>query len=61
VGTRGEFAFLGINGRSLTDNAADVMFTLAANTPIAGGIGKESVTERPTSVFPYVPPVPAGR
>jgi hypothetical protein len=43
------------NGRSLTDNAPDVMFTIAANTPISLGIGKESVTSKPSPAFPYVP------
>jgi hypothetical protein len=57
VGTAATFGFSGWNGRSLTDNAPDVMFSLAANTPISLGIGKESVTSKPTGIFPYVPPV----
>jgi hypothetical protein len=57
VGTPAAFSFLGWNGRSLIDNAPDVMFSLAANTPITLGIGKESVTANPTANFPYVPPV----
>jgi hypothetical protein len=32
------------------------MFSIAANTPVALGIGKESVTEKPTNAFPYMPP-----
>ena len=56
VGTPAAFGFSGWNGRSLIDNAPDVMFTLAANTPITLGIGKESVTAKPTATFPYVPP-----
>ncbi|MET0715150.1 MAG: DUF4331 family protein [Mycetocola sp.] len=60
VGSAAEFGFLGIDGRALTDNAADVMFTLAANTPITVGVGKESVTEPPSATFPYVPSAPAG-
>ena len=43
VGTPAAFGFVGWNGRSLTDNAPDVMFSLAANTPIRLAIGKESV------------------
>jgi len=54
VGTPASFSFAGWNGRSLTDNAPDVMFSLAANTPIRLGIGKESVTSKPTTTFPYV-------
>ena len=58
VGTPAAFSFLELNGRSLTDNAPNVMFSIAANTPIGLGIGKESVASRPTRTFPYVPPVP---
>jgi hypothetical protein len=35
------------------------MFSTAANTPISLGIGKESVTSKPSTIFPYVP-VPSG-
>jgi Domain of unknown function (DUF4331) len=57
IGTPAAFGFADWNGRSLTDNAPDVMFSFAANTPIRLGIGKESVTSKPTNVFPYVPAV----
>jgi hypothetical protein len=56
VGTPAVFGFAKWNGRSLTDNAPDVMFSLAANAPVTLGIGKESVTSKPTQTFPYVPP-----
>jgi len=55
IGTPAIFGFAGWNGRSLTDNAPDVMFSLAANTPVGLGIGKESVTSKPSKKFPYVP------
>jgi len=55
VGTPASFGFVEWNGRSLTDNAPDVMFTMAANTPIRLGIGKESVTSKPSTTFPYTP------
>jgi hypothetical protein len=55
VGTPASFGFLEWNGRSLTDNAPDVMFSIAANAPVHLGIGKESVTSKPTKTFPYVP------
>jgi len=58
IGTPAAFGFAGWNGRSLTDNAPDVMFSLAANTPIRLGIGKESVASKPKRAFPYVPAVP---
>ncbi|HEY0184923.1 MAG TPA: DUF4331 family protein [Rhodopila sp.] len=55
VGTPAVFGFAMWNGRSLTDNAPDVMFSIAANTPVRLGIGKESVTSKPSTTFPYVP------
>ncbi len=55
VGTMAIFGFVAWNGRSLTDNAPDVMFSIASNTPIRLGIGKESVTAKPSKAFPYVP------
>lgn len=55
VGTPAAFSFGGFNGRSLIDNAPDVMFTLAMNTPVTQGIGPESVTTKPSAAFPYVP------
>jgi len=57
IGTSAVFGFADWNGRSLIDNAPDVMFSIAANTPIRIGIGKESVTSKPLSTFPYVPKV----
>jgi len=61
VGTSAAFGFAGWNGRSLTDNAPDVMFSLAANTPVRLGIGKDSVTSKPSKTFPYVPAVGESR
>lgn len=55
VGTPAVFGFVEWNGRSLTDNAPDVMFSLAANTPVRLGIGRESVTSKPARSFPYMP------
>ena len=57
VGTQATFGFAEWNGRSLTDNAPDVMFSIAANTPVRLGIGKESVAAKPSKLFPYVPRV----
>ena len=57
VGTQATFGFAEWNGRSLTDNAPDVMFSIAANSPVHLGIGKESVTAKPSKTFPYVPAV----
>ncbi len=55
VGTPAAFGFAEWTGRSLTDNAPNIMFSKAANTPVSLGIGKESVTSKPSSGFPYVP------
>jgi hypothetical protein len=55
VGTPAAFGFAEWNGRSLTDNASDVMFSIASNTPIRLGIGKDSVSSKPSKIFPYVP------
>jgi len=55
VGTPAVFGFAQWNGRSLTDNAPDVMFSIAANTSVSLGIGKQSVTSKPSKIFPYVP------
>lgn len=61
VGTPAVFGFAEWNGRSLTDNAPNVMFSIAANTPVSLGIGKESVTSKPSKTFPYVPIAAEGR
>lgn len=55
VGTAAAFSFAGFNGRSLIDNAPEVMFSLATNTAVSLGIGPESVTAAPSDQFPYVP------
>jgi hypothetical protein len=55
IGTPAVLGFAEWNGRSLTDDAPDVMFSIAANTPVRLGIGKESVTAKPSKTFPYVP------
>jgi hypothetical protein len=58
VGTPAVFGFGDWNGRSLIDNAPDVMFSIATNSPVRLGIGKESVTSKPSTKFPYVPAAP---
>jgi hypothetical protein len=55
VGTPAAFGFAEWNGRTMTDNTPNVMFSIAANTPVSLGIGKESVTSKPSKTFPYVP------
>ncbi|GAA4563463.1 DUF4331 family protein [Planotetraspora kaengkrachanensis] len=58
IGTPASFGFAGWNGRSLTDNAPDVMFSFACDIPVTIGITRRSVTSEPTRTFPYVPPAP---
>lgn len=55
VGTPAVFGFAGWNGRSLIDNAPEVMFSVAANIPVRLGIGRESVEPAPSLTFPYLP------
>ena len=55
VGTPAAFGFAEWNGRSLTDNAPDVMFRSRRTRPVRLGIGKESVTAKPKQAFPYMP------
>jgi len=52
VGTAATFGFVKRNGRSLTDNASDAMFSLASNTPLGLGIAKESIASKPSRTFP---------
>ena len=51
------YGFAGCNGRTLTDNVVDVMFSLATNTAFTTGLTKDCGTARPTDTFPYVAPV----
>ncbi|GAA0291313.1 DUF4331 family protein [Kineococcus aurantiacus] len=57
VGTPASFDLLGWNGRNLTDDAPDVVFTLAADSPISLGLGRGSVPRSPSENFPYVSPI----
>jgi hypothetical protein len=55
IGTPTAYGFNELNGRSLTDNAPDVMFSLATNTAFTISLTKDSVITKPTTRFPYVP------
>jgi len=55
VGTQAVFGYGLWNGRSLTDSAPDVMFSLATNTALSTAVTKESVPFKPAGTFPYVP------
>lgn len=51
VGTIAHFDAQTFNGRALTDDAYDVMITLATNTPVADGVSPNA--SRTRSEFPY--------
>lgn len=57
VGSPASFGFAGWNGRSLTDNAPEVMFSLVADVAVTLGIGTESVSPAARPAFPYLPPL----
>jgi len=57
VGSQASFDFVDWNGRALTDNAPEVMCSLAVNAPVTIGVGRESVPAKPTKTFPYLSPV----
>jgi hypothetical protein len=52
IGTPAVFGFAGLNGRSLTDNAAEVMFSLVLNRAVPTGL----TAARHSAGFPYVVP-----
>jgi hypothetical protein len=51
IGTPAAFDFAGFNGRALTDNAMDVILTLATNTALSDGVVPDK--SRTRSEFPY--------
>jgi hypothetical protein len=54
VGTPATYGFAGINGRTLADNAPEVMFSLVLNTAVTSGL-TPAVSERLRAAsFPYV-------
>jgi hypothetical protein len=56
VGTPASFSFACRNGRCLTDNAPEVMFSLVTNRALSDGLGKRHAAGMPRRHFPYVPP-----
>jgi uncharacterized protein DUF4331 len=51
LGTPAAFDFVSLNGRRLTDDAMDVILTLATNTALGDGVAPDKDRTRP--VFPY--------
>jgi hypothetical protein len=56
VGTPAAFSFAGFNGRSLADNAPEVMYGLITNSGFPTGLTSESAAETRQPGFPYVVP-----
>jgi hypothetical protein len=61
VGTPAIFGFAKHNGRALTDNAPEVMFSMVLNAALSDGLRSSAATGTLRPDFPYVAsPVPAG-
>jgi hypothetical protein len=59
VGSPASYSFASRNGRGLTDNAPEVMFSLVTNRALSDGLGKRHAAGVPRRQFPYVPPPPS--
>jgi hypothetical protein len=55
IGTPASYGFAARNGRALTDNAPEVMFSLVTNSALSDGLTKRHATGTPRDEFPYVP------
>ncbi len=56
VGTPASYGFAGINGRTLADNAPEVMLSLALNTAVPSGLKPSVSGHLRSGKFPYVVP-----
>jgi hypothetical protein len=56
VGTTAAFSFAGFNGRTLADNAPEVMYGLVTNSAVPTGLVAASASETRQDKFPYVVP-----
>jgi hypothetical protein len=54
IGTPASFGFAGINGRTLADNAPEVMFSMVLNSATTSGLGPSTTAEQRRGQFPYV-------
>ena len=57
VGTAAEFGFAGFNGRTLADNAPEVMYSLITNSGFPTGLTSADAAQTRADEFPYVVPV----
>lgn len=58
IGTPAAYAFASRNGRTLADNAPEVMLSLVTNTAVPSGLKASVSQELRDSKFPYVVPAP---
>jgi hypothetical protein len=56
IGTAASFGFTGRNGRTLADNAPEVMLSLVTNTAVPAGLQPAVAAHLRTGTFPYVVP-----
>jgi hypothetical protein len=54
VGSPATYGFAIRNGRSLSDNAPEVMFSMMLNTPTGSGLGPKTNERQRTGKFPHV-------
>jgi len=58
VGSSANYGFAVRNGRDLTDNVPEVMFSLVTNRALSRGLEKGHAAGSQREDFPYVPPLP---
>jgi Domain of unknown function (DUF4331) len=58
VGTPANFGFAARNGRTMFDNAPEVMFSLVLNTGMTSGLTPDGTEDARSATFPYVVPAP---
>jgi hypothetical protein len=54
IGTPASYGFLGFNGRALSDNAPEAMFSLVMNAAISTGLSPQQFSANRSELFPYV-------
>jgi hypothetical protein len=56
IGSPAGLTFASFNGRTLGDNAPEVMFSLATNSAVPTGLSPATTTDLRTATFPFVVP-----
>ncbi len=57
VGTPASYGFAGFNGRTLADNAPEVMLSLVTGTAVPSGLTPATAARQRSAQFPYLVPV----